>query len=117
MKISAEVLRELISLGIDDIRTFAEDCSRENGTIYLYKKKMMGVYVVNIGLILEPIYLEVMRISNDLIRVGERNDDLVYYGGFSITTRSFVIPAIYTNREFWDEYKKYSSISQKNRHV
>ena len=111
MNIGKAVLQELSCLDIDEISTkvFCPD------DIFLHKGKSLGIYIIGIGVVLEPVHADIMRFG-DILKVGVWQDKLIYYGGFSITSKSFVIPPMYTEREFWSEFEKYQSFDKKATH-
>lgn len=88
--------------GIDYISTRAF----QPDNIYLHKDKFIGIYIVDIGLVLEPVFLEIMRFG-DIIKVALELEKKLVFGGYSISSRCFVIPPVYKEYEFWNEFVKY----------
>jgi hypothetical protein len=109
MKIKLKELMFLSGLkSIDSISTV-----NYSDEIHLHKGNKIGIYVPGQGVVLEPVYTEVSRchdLLRDLVNVGIRKKGFLFYGAYSISKKEFVVPLIYTNHEFWAQFKAYIAV-------
>ena len=111
MRISKSELVELAAIGSVEsisISTLQSIGESEPQEIYLHANKNVGVYLHCAGVLLEPIYTEIMR-CGDIFKVGLRSDQTILYGCYSITERKLIFPIRFTSREFWEQLKLYRS--------
>src|SRR5690606_33280309 len=83
--------------------------------IYLNRENLVGLYIKGHGLVLEPKYVSISRIGH-ILKVGIRNKEFVLYGGYSLVTESFIIPPLYTECGFWNEFKNYRDLNERATH-
>jgi hypothetical protein len=102
-KLSKNELRLLASLESVDSISVGAFCDE----IHLHKGKSVGMYIEDHGVVLEPIYAEIKRFE-DILKVGIRKENgFLLFGGYSINKKEFVIPIMYTDREFWEQFSSY----------
>jgi hypothetical protein len=78
--------------------------------IYLHNGRHVGMYIPGHGVVLEPIYAGIQRFK-DILKVEIKGEqDFLLCGGYSINKKEFVIPPIYTDREFWKQLSDYNKI-------
>ena len=98
--------RELLCLlasreDIDAISTrpFQED------EIYLHKDDLVGIFIKNFGVVLEPEFVSIQRFHN-IVKVAVKNGKFVHYKGYDIQTDQFIINSQPSEYRFWLELKK-----------
>jgi len=87
--------------------------------VTLHRGKHVGMYLSGHGVVLEPVYTEVLRFDDgDIIRVGKLTDSGIRYGAYSIKAKSLVIPIEYIVTDptggFWRELKQYDKTCNKS---
>ena len=112
MQISKSVLLDISSLSdIDSISTkvFCPD------DIFLHRDKLVGLYIIGIGVVLEPDYIDLIRFG-DILKVSVLTKDRreIRFGGYSITHSCWVIPPVFSQREFWAEYENHLLATKKD---